>query len=219
MLRDMIKDENYFNKYIAYQNERIAKFENILTQNSLEESKIKQCNEYLANYRLDLIKAKYSIGANFDEVKSIFLEFLENTKNSGELTYNNGVDTLSLAIIFDSDVSFIYNKIVDKDDVIKFLYEFACNKTIIYVNECMFSDIYLEFINVIKTKNEDLLIKYMQDDWYHNNINTSWYDSHNLTSEVYCGYFCFIAVAIIKALNFDIKKFSNVRFLPIDLIK
>lgn len=218
MLRDNIKDETYFNKYISYQNDRIAKFEKILTQNTLEKSKKCQCHEYLMNYKLDLIKAKYSIGADIDEISYIFFSLINHANNTNELTYNTAIDVLSLAIIFGfTDISSIYNKISDKDDLINFLYEFALNKKIIKVKTCMYENIYKEFINIIKNKDEELLIKYMQDDWYKNNIDTAWYDTHNLSSEVYSGYWCFISIAIIKALNFDINKYNNVRFVPTDL--
>lgn len=219
MLRDMIKDENYFNNYNAYQIERITKFENILTEKSLEENKIQQCNEYLSNYRLDLLKSKYSSGSNYDELKLIFLNYIENIKKSSKLSYNQSIDVLSLCIIFDyNDISF-KDIILEKDDLIQFLFEYVINKKIIEVSACLYQEVYQEFINIIKNNDENLLINYMDKNWYKNNFNSTWYDSHNLSSLLYSGYWSFLSIAIIKILKFDINNFNNIRFVPIDIIK
>ena len=70
MLRDSIKSEAYFEKYIQDQEKRIRRFQKMAAGlPETETEKIKRCNRVVANFQRDLICAKYSAGASKQELQ------------------------------------------------------------------------------------------------------------------------------------------------------
>ena len=75
MSREYYKDDRYFEDYIICQNKRIDKFSDALNKlRDGDESKVTQCQRYLANFYRDLLSAKYSIGASKHEVQRYYLK-------------------------------------------------------------------------------------------------------------------------------------------------
>ena len=102
MKRAQYKDELYFDEYIFSQEERIEKFTKVLEKlNTDDEGKIKQCKSYLSGFYFDLINAKYSLGLQKNEIIIDVNELFNYTCEVNN--YNEMINYLSLAIIFDID--------------------------------------------------------------------------------------------------------------------
>ena len=65
MLRDHRKNAAYFEAYISYQNERIAKKNEKLSACRDDKSKAERVKVSLLNYLIDLLFAEYSFGYGF----------------------------------------------------------------------------------------------------------------------------------------------------------
>ena len=124
MSREFYKDDRYFEDYIICQNKRIDKFSDALNKlRDGDESKVTQCQRYLANFYRDLLSAKYSIGASKHEVQRYYLKYLEIVAQCGVSDYAEMIDILSLAILFDVTIDhdikvILENTVYDVDSMI-----------------------------------------------------------------------------------------------------
>lgn len=56
---------------------------------------------------------------------------------------------------------------------------------------------------------------YMNNRWYDSNEAMYWYDSHKKKEDVYTGYWCWLAAALMKIRKATCK---DVSYVPVDLI-
>lgn len=64
-------------------------------------------------------------------------------------------------------------------------------------------------------------IHYLEKEWYSNCKDYGWYDSHKLrrrSQNIYFGYWCFEAGAIVKRLNWDDTDIAGQQYYPYDLV-
>ena len=200
MLRDKIKDEGYFEKYLSQQVCRISVMKDRLTEFSDDRNKKNICFRFLADYYRDYINALYSAGKTYDEVKKAFDEYINIVFECGVSSYSDYVDTLAMAIVFDTDVSDI--KLTEdymKDKLVCLLLkEEADNSKLFYPNEYKAFTDYLEGIIDL-----DLFRTFMSDEWYDKCKELSWYDSHKSAENVYNGYWSWVAGACLKIKGED----------------
>lgn len=215
MSRDRIKNDKYFEEYIIEQNKRIAKFQLVANQQDDIEKKTK-LYRIVANLQKDLFSAKYSIGANIEELRRIFDDYLESLKKTSVSDYGELVDLISIGILLDTDINNTINKCdlsLKKDGLVEAL----LNDGKIGSMPLLFEDYYSPFYMYLK-KEKDIsyLEEYMENSWYSNSAEFSWYDSDTSKENVYVGYWCWIAAAVIKLRGDKVNNKNN--YLPVDLL-
>lgn len=217
MFRDLRKNEAYFENYIAFQYERIEKFAVMKAEMDFDDKRVKQVNQYLFNYRLDLISAMYSNGFSVDGTKEVFLELLENAKNCKGIAYADSLTVLALCILFDiNDVDDVVFQ--EKDDVFEFLLTYLKTGAIIDIQNELYSEFTHNLVVCIEKKSAKLLLEYMKNQWYEDCKMLSWYDAHLSKEDTYCGYWSFVVGAMIRILKLDCQLFEGVDYIPIELV-
>ena len=219
MKRAQYKDELYFDEYIFSQEERIEKFTKVLEKlNTDDEDKIKQCKSYLSGFYFDLINAKYSLGLQRDEIITDVNELFNYVCEVS--SYNDMINYLSLAIVFDIDKkrlkSILQCKTYD-DILISELKGYILGEKKEYDNLLLkYSDHYKLFCDFIDEKIEKSeFIEFMDNQWYDTCKDCSFYDSHKNDKKTYTGYWCWLAAAIIKMKS--IKDISGI-YIPTEVI-
>ena len=205
MLRDWIKTEEYFEKYISYQKERIRKFTEALSQSDEKDSsRIIQCNMFLANYYKDLFVAEYSYGAMQEELTSIFLKYTEVLKVAGIRSYSDMVDLLSIGILLDCQIDKDWlSEVKQFDDALTINLKRVLNKENVREHsdsgELKYPKYYKIFLDYLYNKiTLPQLEDYVLNEWYKESSELSWYDSHLSKENVFVGYWCWVAAAVVK---------------------
>lgn len=145
------------------------------------------------------------------------------------------LDVLSLGILLnvpDEDFNIVVD-FVDKDEVKDFLIEFLIKHRIpertpikkenyIDDNFLHINDKYGVLKTIIemedKTKAQKELKKFLEKKWYSSLKDTGYYNQHNRKFDVHCGYWCFVAAAIVKIKGLDDSGFKDNPYYPKDLI-
>ena len=232
-MRDTIRDNMYFENYILDTNSSISKFENVISQIIAEKGEEFEGVKYgygsLELYYSDKIKALYSSGADVIEIKKIYPRFLECfTKNR---TASDGFDALldvvSLGILLNIDKIHIkkLTEFLKKEDVDDIIIDFLVNKLDpdwkIRDNDVKYPLAYELLGNIIMENNKDKqleLIKQYLNQWYRNNDDSAWYNSHNCKEDTYNGYWSFETGAMAKALGLDDSSLKGRKFYPYDMV-
>lgn len=208
--RAQYKDPAYFEKFINNEEESIKRF-----KGAGKEDK----NSIIAGKYLKLISAKYSNGESKKAIKADVDSMFKYVKDVS--SYNDMVDYLSLAILFDIDRKKIYN--VMKCDKYDDVFITGLKK---YVDKKDHSVTYagLKYPKQYETFNKALngeingeeLDKYINSRWYPSCKGRAFYDDHKSKADTYCGYWCWVggAVAKIKSMNKDMSS----KYTPTDLI-
>lgn len=215
MSRDKIKNDKYFEEYIIEQNKRIAKFQLVAEQQDDIEKKSK-LYRIIANLQKDLFSSKYSIGANIDELRSIFKNYLDSLMKTSISDYGELVDLISIGILLGVDINNIINKCdsaLKKDGLVETL----LNGGKISITPLLFEDYYLPFYTYLKNeKDVSYLEEYVENSWYSNSTEFSWYDSDTSKENIYVGYWCWLAAAVVKLRGDKVN--NKINYLPVDLL-
>lgn len=215
MIRDTRKNDIYFEKYIAYQNDRIKKFTNAL-KNMPDKAGVKRCSRMLSDFIRDLFSAKYSIGASKDELKGIFKQYLSVVNECKIQEYSEYINAVAIAILLDvdlADVRKIAGKEIEMDDLLNKLFNFPSGKDKIL----KYPDYYQIFLDYLTDKiGNDEFNDYIKEKWYMSSADFAWYDSHKDNNDIYVGYWCWLAAACLK-LKRIVNSKKNI-YIPYDLI-
>lgn len=226
MSREKYKNDQYFDEYIKYERSRVVRFSEVL--NSLknsEESKIKQCERYIASFERNIVTALYSHGESKAEIKEEFLKYLDAIEKSAVADYAEMADLLAISILLeiseDKLKSVLDNRAFD-DSLIKTLKEYLVSgNVIISGNDLKYESYYKMFWEYLKADDEistDKFINYINTEWYLSCKDLSWYDSHESKQNTYVGYWCWIAAALLKMKNENLRGYKT-EYIPVELLK
>lgn len=212
--RAQYKDKEYFDEYIDSQKKRIEKFMD-KSDKSDTRSKI------LDGLYLNLISAEYSDGYSKKEISGTVKDLFKNVDDVS--SYNDMIDHLSLAILFDIDKKNMSGLISNKkyDDLLVIeLKKYIDKKYDNTSSSLKYAKQYQTFYDML-TSNitvEDLN-KYVDGRWYSTCKGRSFYDTHKKDADTYVGYWCWIAAAVLK-ISTSISKRKNVstKYIPVDII-
>lgn len=226
-MRDYKKDVTYYENYISSHKILLEKIqEGIQTSGDDEERRMRYVLAK-GNTLYNLIKANYSMGNSIDVVKSYFDELLDEMEEFfceySSILYM--YDMMALAILFEvsrdrfSVLCDITHKL-KKEDAITHLYEnYFYNKTISVNGKTLYGNPYDKLLEIIgKEDVQKNLANYLKKDWYKENRQAFWHDSHKAKQDVYVGYWSFEAGAIAKILNLDDDILKDVPYYPYDLV-
>jgi len=234
MIRDKIKDEAYFEKYLKYQDERIAKFTSIAKQSEnakgLSDNGTRKAYNYIVGFMINKLYASYSAGKSIEEIRRIYISLAGMCELSGLLSYSQLVDIASLAIILKPDASIIsavtaaINKYNKADILLEGFRNYLEGKGFVYSAKSFeFEEVYKGLSTIVsqsdKGKQVEFLADYIQNTWYDSNKESAWYNSHKSKEDTYVGYWCFEGLALAVALGLDINKLNGINYIPKDLIK
>lgn len=228
-MRDALMSEQYFDKYIQEETERINKFTTKLKNNEVKENRIFSVRKKIDSIRFGLLIAKYSYGEEIDKLESEYIQLLKDMP----LYWNNNsnyVDMLwmmSLAILFDvskeqfSILSDLVEKYNRNDALFDFFIKYKERGIIEDINgNCSFGFPYEKLISILSDKEKcvDNLKEYLEKYWYVGHRNMGWYDIHKTKEKLYYGYWSFEVGAIAKILNLDDRSLKDVSYYPYDLV-
>ena len=114
MVRDVLKDARYFNSYISALMPRIERFSNAISKSNGND--VGYLVVHLVHLLSDLMYAQYSAGYEANEIRETFVRYLSYVKMDDSLTYNTAMTVLSMGILFDVQVSDIFDAIEYPDD-------------------------------------------------------------------------------------------------------
>lgn len=223
MHRDTRKTAEYFGAYIVYQIGRIEKFEGVLRNLNKENMAQRlQCHMFLANFYQDLLLAEYSSGSSIDLLKRVYTKYLSHIGPQNALTYDTAVNALSWAVLLDVKDRVALDSIhYPQDGMLDAFYHYLVGDS--SPNDAgalsIASSASEPFVQSLtgKMSPEDLN-RYIKNDWYRNNRDTSWYESDKRDTNTYCGYWCLAGAAVVKIMQWDPFVFANTAYFPTDLL-
>lgn len=229
MLRDPLKSSEYFEQYLQYQDTRIKKFTNILEQlNNNAVMQRRQCNTYLSNFYKDKLSAMYSYGSTKAELLPVFNFYMKCICETTVSSYSDFADTLALMILFNdtnpSHYNFISSVVEFNDPLIIRLKQYLLPKqgNMTYMNDLVYPNQYSEFFSVLQeddlAKSTLALLDYMNNRWYNNCDDLSWFESHKNAANTYCGYWCWLSAAIAKIKQMDLTFVRTGKYIPWEII-
>lgn len=234
MIRDKIKDKEYYSKYLA-KKEKLFK---IMTL-AMEQRKMAKdfegqndkgiLNAYKGlsvNYMLYLI-AQYSAGESIELVKESYQKALLYSEKiwKENLSYVDCIWLITLGIMLgiSGDELIMLKSIVKKynkhDKLIEFFMSYlgeekGDSSTYFMPMPYKLWDEYIE----CKKKDITPIKRYLKDTWYNAHNTMAWYDTHNDSSNTYCGYWSFETGAIVKVLGLDDSELKDLPYYPYDLV-
>jgi hypothetical protein len=233
MKRDKNKDTEYFEKYLKYQNERIEKF----TASALQAEKLRGLSDtstqraygFVAGFVRDKIYASYSNGTPIEEIRQVYVQFVDFCMKLTTLSYNHLILLASLAILLKPDsktvstVVGLVNRHNKEDILLEGFKNYLEDKGFTYSAEVFeFEKTFRPLYGVIQqtdlSKQVELLANYIQNIWYESNNDSAWYNSHNSKEDTYVGYWCFEGVALAIALGLNIDRLKGLNYVPDDMI-
>ncbi|WDF54383.1 PoNe immunity protein domain-containing protein [Mucilaginibacter sp. KACC 22063] len=234
MLRDNLKDVNYFEEYINYQTERIKKFEalvgKVILEKGTEDRGALNGLYSLQNFYLDEIKAGYSAGLPISDTLNYFREFLNiSFKFNKGLTYRLVLDSLSLSILLRVEQS-EFDKLVElvkKDDPNDYIIDFLINSRYNWgkqSSDVKFETPYKALVDVItlaqtdKQRSVERLKQYLDKEWYQGHSDAGWYDSHKNKHNTYAGYWSWESGALVIVLGLDDSSLQDQQYYPYDMV-
>ena len=228
-MRDKKKNFQYFEEYINLHSKLLEKIQiNIENSNNDKERKERfMMAKGVAEY--NLLKALYSAGNSLENVKKIYLDFLDDMEyffnENSSILYM--YDVLSLAVLFNIDKKtvnklFIILEKVNREDGITNLYKKYFEKNIKIENvKSSYGSPYDDLLKImtkdIKNKKNELL-NYLRNLWYRGHSQAFWYNSHKDKQNSYVGYWSFEAGVIAKILGIDDSDLKDEPYYPYDLV-
>lgn len=232
-MRDKLKDENYFYALIEKEKNNITMFENLVKRAIVEKGEADRgvCNGYnilIQSYQ-KIVNLLYSCGEDLKSIEGWYKKLLYYYGKmwSRKYGYIELIKVLSLAVLFEVDkaeISELENKIISEnfhDYLVNVLIKRIDFSWINSGTEFEFPQIY-DSLKVILNNEESLacglLKEYLQEKWYDIHKECAWYNSHESSKNLYCGYWSFEAGAIAKILQLDDSTLKNLSYYPYDLV-
>lgn len=194
---DKYKTPDYFQKYIDEQIVRIGKFKNVL--NGCGESEKTKICRILCNRYKDLISAQFSNNVELSKIASSFKEYAECMYVAGFSSYSEYIDFLSLQVILDVKDLSIDAPQNFVDDLTQILISYINGSEYELTGKLYEERYYSVFAKYYDGKLSFIdLMDYVNTKWYMSSLGFYWFDSHLKDHDVYTGYWCYVASAIIR---------------------
>ena len=219
MLRDTLKNQDYFDNYIKTEYSRIGKFVKVLDTTDKSAPQYIQCKKYIANFYRNLINAAYSAGYSKDELNAVVKKYFEYFVFDADVGYADVIDALSLIILFDVNTVEI-NKNTVSDTLIQafctYIESKKCNVKSEY--NLLYKNQYEIYMDALTGKiNCEEFVSYINDNWYDLNADMYWFDSHKKATDTYTGYWCWVGAAIAKMLNYPNNVINSSKYIPYEI--
>ena len=220
-MRDQRKPTSYFESYLAYENERIRKREEKL-KNSDDAEKLRRIHGTLFLYRMNILIASFSIGADAAELKKLLSNACIEMTFIKSPSYLNLLTLSSLAVMLNDSGAVkplweSFRAECDEDKLLNGLRSFLETGTVSWTGNYKFPRQYQGLDAVFDAdtseKREASLLKYLKS-WYSKNKDAAWYDTLDSKNDVYYGYWCFESGAIARIFGLNDRTLSKSEYYP-----
>lgn len=227
MIRDKIKNIEYFDSFIEEDTSRIKKFTDKLNSNEVKEERILPVKTKIHDLNLGILIARYSKGEELNQMKEecniLFDEWIQVWQPE---FYIKNLWLISLGILLNisDDKLDVVRGLLAQSDIADWLYDVLLNykkmKLNDITNELIFPEVYNTLKDIVySAENQiDLLRNYIQKEWYNNHKGCGWYDAHKGSQNTYYGYWSFESGAIAKILHLDDEELKEQQYYPYDLV-
>jgi|SRR5690625_526798 len=235
MVRDMLRSQKYYERYIENENQRINKFIRLVKQVINEKGEddygsIRGMN-YLFGIYFSKLKALYSSGSSLEEVKLLLSEIIDIADKIWE-SEGNYVEMIYLLSIgnmvnIEKEEMDRLKQMIKEDGVEDYLIDFlihAYDPTWeIRTTSLNFGYPYTLLYDIIHAETKEIALfqlkEYLEKEWYHGHDDMGWYDSHKKEDEaIYSGYWSFESGAIAKILGLDDSILKDTPYYPYDMV-
>lgn len=229
MVRDLLKDANYFKEYIAEEEARINKFELKLQKNEVREDRVLSVTRKVFDLKFQVLVANYSLGEPIKNLLEDYRELVgDMSKNWNSDRYEDMLWMLSIGIMLeiDDDTFNVLVKLVEDSKINDFLYNFIIHsrkETVTYQDSpLLFQVPFNSLIKVINTTDKgqaiDFMKVYLMDKWYKGHKDMGWYECHKHSEKLYFGYWSFESGAIVKILGLEDEILKDIPYYPYDMV-
>lgn len=229
MIRDQIKDEQYFGEYIEQQKQRINKFQNKLDKNEVALDRVFAVQKKLDSLRFQILIAKYSMGkpvenlvGNYKKLVADLPKFWDPTSGYVDMLWMTSV---GIMLEVDDEILDVLAKLTNEAGWNEYLlsYLLQSRNSSIGLSEkyFMFEKPYKHLFDVINGGREQAtnnLKKYLENEWYRGHNDTGWFDNHKNQQKLYYGYWSFESGAIAKILQLDDSSLKDTPYYPYDMV-
>lgn len=216
-MRDTRKDQKYFDEYLGYQKTRIEK--KVSKLSDCDEEKKQRILVSLTGYEIDLLKAEFSAGADFDELRTEYEKAIHLVCDYESMAYEDILFFLSFTILFGNNNDVVKmiqknEKAIVTDRLLLCLSVFIKTGKVTWDKNVSIIPEYNLLDDVFESNNRDMAMRRYLERWYSNHIQCAWYDSHLKDTDTYCGYWCFEAAAIVKMLSMNSEDYNGIQYYP-----
>ena len=225
-IRDKIKDEAYFQTYLAEEENRLVKFQGKLDNNEIKEERILPVKEAMLGIKYQILAGKYSAGYDLNELRNEFIAILKDVP----LFYNGtSYDEIALPLIYgvlyhisDEDFNVLADLVFKyrvEDYYIDSLIHYRKPEWVIH-DKIIFPKNYRKLCEIMQMEKAEAetAMKHYLDTWYQSNKGEFWYDVHKKQGNLYNGYWNWEAGAIVKIIGLDDSSFKDNQYYPYDLV-
>lgn len=226
-VRDPLKNEGYFRKYIQQQEERIDRFADTLKRGEIPQERRYLVEIFVAQLKYSVLTAKYSMGADLNDLSKEWPEVLcamaKNWDNTIGLV--DLIDTVTLAVLYEVDdttwdtVSKAACQYGRKDWLVGFLLSSREGGPDYRIWKIRMKNPYQTLRDILENssrKAEDIKA-YLEKKWYQGHRDLPWYDIHKSDEMLYCGYWSNETAAAVKILGIDDSCLKDQQYYPYDL--
>ena len=232
MEREALRAKEYFDMYIEKRKDERKDLAELLENKRVSNERRNLVWGLIFECQLFSFVAKYSRGDSICTLQLEYKQLVELwrkscTLESLEAIYEENLWFVSMAVLFE-DESIIIDTIKEtlkntniNDWLLNFLLSSADTKPEQIEGQLLIPEKYQTLKEVICKNDKAKLMHYLETEWYSNCKDYGWYDSHKLrrrSQNIYFGYWCFEAGAIVKKLNWKDTEFAKQQYYPYDLV-
>ena len=229
MVRDLLKDNNYFNEYIVEEEKRINKFEIKLRNNEVREDRVLNVKKKIYDLKFQILIANFSMGKPVESLIDDYSLIVEDMKILWDSArYEDMLWMLSIGIMLeiDDDSFNVLVNLVEKSNLNDFLYNFIIHsrkEDVKYHDSSLLIEVpFNSLIKVIKAEEEgeaiDFMKEYLLEKWYVGHKDMGWYECHKHPEKLYFGYWSFESGAIAKILGLEDSVLKDIPYYPYDMV-
>ena len=216
-MRDTRKDQKYFEEYLDYQKSRTEK--KIAKLADCDDEKKQRVLVSLTGYLVDLLKAEFSAGAEYDELKKEYDKAIHLVCDYENMTYEDILLLLAFAVLLgqrDGVEQLIHKneKTIDSDRLLTCFAEYLITGKVTWKLNIALLPEYKLLNDVFQNDNGEIAMKNYLASWYSNHKESAWYNSHVKDTGTYCGYWSFESAAIVKMLSLNEESYKALEYYP-----
>lgn len=234
MIRDKIKDEEYFYEYLSKKEKRFETMQNAMEQRKAmsdfageNDKGIRNAYRVLSVEYMSYLVAQYSAGESIEKMRNAYDDLLLYSEKiwNEYCSYVDCIWFVAIGVLLGVNeaekelLNSILLKYKKRDKLIAFFMKYLCEDKDDSLNYAMPKPYHL-LNEYIEEGREDVggIETYLANHWYRAHKDMAWYDSHKGKHNTYYGYWSFETAAIVKVLDLDDSSLKGKDYYPYDLV-